>query len=118
VPPGPGLPDPADLQEMLAGMDESDTSPRFASAPAGTSMPDWYPELLASVAAHVSTGHRRAISVANTELLRTYWSIGKEILARQHEEGWGASLGVSRKLVRHVNWKGESALSVRETWAC
>jgi predicted nuclease of restriction endonuclease-like (RecB) superfamily len=75
---------------MLAGMDESDTSPRFASAPAGASMPDWYPELLASVAAHVSTGHRRAISAANTELLRAYWSIGKEILGRQHEEGWGA----------------------------
>lgn len=52
-------------------------------------MPDWYPELLASVAAHVSTGHRRAVSAANAELLMTYWSIGKEILGRQHEEGWG-----------------------------
>jgi hypothetical protein len=28
------------------------------------------------------------------------------------------NLGVSRKLVRHVRRKGESALSVRETWAC
>jgi predicted nuclease of restriction endonuclease-like (RecB) superfamily len=74
---------------MLAGMDESNTSPRFASAPAAASMPDWYPELLASVAAHVSTGHRRAVSAANAELLMTYWSIGKEILGRQHEEGWG-----------------------------
>jgi predicted nuclease of restriction endonuclease-like (RecB) superfamily len=68
------------------------TSPRFAAKPTRTSMPDWYPELLDSVASHVSTGHRRAITAANAEMLATYWSIGQEIRARQTEQGWGAKV--------------------------
>ena len=68
------------------------TSPRFAAKPTRTSMPDWYPELLDSVASHISTGHRRAITAANTEMLATYWSIGQEILTRQNQEGWGAKV--------------------------
>jgi predicted nuclease of restriction endonuclease-like (RecB) superfamily len=65
---------------------------RFASVPAATSLPGWYPTLLASVSEHVATGHRRAVSAANAELLDTYWSIGKEILDRQHEQGWGTKV--------------------------
>ena len=57
--------------------------------PAGTFLPDWYPELLDSVSVHVAQGHRRAVRAANTELLVTYWSIGREILDRQQHEGWG-----------------------------
>ena len=53
-------------------------------------MPEWYPKLLDSVSAHVSTGHRRAVSAANTELLGSYWSIGQEILSRQNQDGWGS----------------------------
>jgi hypothetical protein len=47
------------------------TSPRFAAKPTRTSMPDWYRELLDSVATHITTGHRRAVSAANAELLAT-----------------------------------------------
>ena len=53
-------------------------------------MPDWYPELLESISEHVSSGHRRAVRAANRAMLATYWSIGKEILDRQHHEGLGA----------------------------
>src|SRR6187397_1698968 len=53
-------------------------------------MPEWYPELLDSVSAHIAQGHRRAVKAANTELVHTYWSIGREILERQQREGWGA----------------------------
>ena len=66
------------------------SSPRFAAKPTRTSMPDWYPELLDSVASHITTGHRRAVTAANTEMLASYWSIGHEILTRQDQEGWGA----------------------------
>ncbi|MFB9822179.1 hypothetical protein [Arthrobacter ramosus] len=41
----------------------------FATPSARTSMPDWYPELLASVSKEVSTGRSRAISAANKALL-------------------------------------------------
>lgn len=63
--------------------------PHERNLPAVHSMPNWYPALLASVSEHVSTGHRRAVAAANTELLTTYWSIGREILERQQHEGWG-----------------------------
>lgn len=53
-------------------------------------MPGWYPDLLASVAERVKTGSLRAVGAANRELLIAYWGIGRDILDRQDEEGWGA----------------------------
>lgn len=59
---------------------------------AGLPAPEWYPDLLASVSGHITTGRRRAVAAANSELVATYWAIGREILARQDEEGWGAKV--------------------------
>lgn len=70
----------------------SDREAQFPAPPAGSTLPDWYPELLASVSTRVSTGQRRAIAAANNELLATYWAIGTDILARQGEQGWGAKI--------------------------
>lgn len=53
-------------------------------------IPDWYPEFLTAVSDRISTGRRRAVAAANSELIATYWSVGREILARQDVEGWGA----------------------------
>lgn len=64
----------------------------FPGTPARSSMPDWYPDLLASVTQHVSTGHRRAVAAANAQLLGSYWAIGKEIATRMQQEGWGAKV--------------------------
>lgn len=64
----------------------------FPGTPARSTMPGWYPDLLDSVAQHVTTGHRRAVAAANTELLRSYWAIGHEILARQDAEGYGTKV--------------------------
>jgi predicted nuclease of restriction endonuclease-like (RecB) superfamily len=65
-------------------------APRFPPTPARSTLPDWYPDLLDRVAAHVTAGHRRAVAAANTEALRSYWAIGREILDRQDSEGWGS----------------------------
>ncbi|MET9313175.1 PDDEXK nuclease domain-containing protein [Kribbella sp. NPDC003505] len=70
----------------------NDKTPRFESAPARSSLPDWYPDLLDRISTHVATGHRRAVSAANQEMLVSYWSIGQEILKRQHDEGWGSKV--------------------------
>jgi len=64
----------------------------FPETPSRFSMPPWYPELLLSVAQRVSTGRQRAIAAANQELLATYWGIGRDILDRQNEQGWGAKV--------------------------
>lgn len=53
-------------------------------------LPDWYPELLGSVESRVRTGIARARRAVSRELVDAYWSIGRDILDRQSEEGWGA----------------------------
>jgi len=55
-------------------------------------MPGWYPALLASVSGDVTTRHRRAVAAANAELQASYWSVGREILDRQDEEGYGTKV--------------------------
>ncbi len=52
-------------------------------------MPGWYPALLDSVSARVATGRQRAVSAVNNELIGTYWAIGRDIIDRQDEEGYG-----------------------------
>jgi predicted nuclease of restriction endonuclease-like (RecB) superfamily len=74
------------------GTGSRDASVHVGDVPAGTSMPEWYPDLLESVSAHITQGHRRAVRAANTELLLTYWSIGREILDRQDQEGYGTKV--------------------------
>ncbi|WP_006246057.1 PDDEXK nuclease domain-containing protein [Mycolicibacterium tusciae] len=62
----------------------------FPTALARASTPEWYPDLLDAISDCVHTGRQRAITAANQELVATYWAVGKEILARQDAEGWGA----------------------------
>ncbi|WP_426297894.1 PDDEXK nuclease domain-containing protein [Arthrobacter sp. R-11] len=64
----------------------------FEATPAVSGMPDWYPELLASVSRQIRAGRSRAISAANREMLLAYWSIGKELSARESAEGWGSKV--------------------------
>ena len=66
-----------------------DPEEAFRGTPPVAALPGWYPDLLASVAEQVRTGHRRAVAAANAELLAAYWAIGRAILDRQHEEGYG-----------------------------
>ena len=67
---------------------EGDAS--FPVPPPAGSVPDWYPALLDSVSERVSTGRGRAIAAVTRELVATYWAVGRDILVRQSEQGWGA----------------------------
>lgn len=56
---------------------------------------DWaahYATLLEDVKARVRSAQVRAASSANRELVLLYWSIGRDILARQASLGWGAKV--------------------------
>ncbi len=64
----------------------------FPATPQRASMPDWYGDLLASVRDRVATGRQRALASVNSELVLTYWHIGREILARQDREGYGTKV--------------------------
>jgi len=57
-----------------------------------THAPDDYATLLADLKARVRASQLRAARAANTEILRLYWSIGHDILARQRAQGWGAKV--------------------------
>lgn len=64
----------------------------FPATPQRASVPEWYGDLLASVRDRVATGRQRALASVNSELVLTYWHIGREILARQDREGYGTKV--------------------------
>ncbi len=51
-----------------------------------------YGDLLERLKARVGDARFRASSAVNTELVTLYWEIGREILDRQAEHGWGAKV--------------------------
>ena len=59
-----------------------------------------YPELFADLKARIRSAQVRAALSVNRELVILYWQIGKAILVRQEEEGWGAGdrMPVSRSI--------------------
>ena len=76
-------------------------------------MPSDYPKFLAEVKEIVSTARTRAIVSANVGMTLMYWRIGKVIVARQDDEGWGAKVidGLSYDLKR--SFPGVSGFSTR-----
>ncbi len=55
-------------------------------------LPSDYHAFLATIKIRVQQAQLRAVIAANTELILLYWQIGKAILERQQEEGWGAKV--------------------------
>src|SRR5437764_14770035 len=47
---------------------------------------------LAGIKRRVRTAQVKAALAANAELVRHYWEIGREILANQKRQGWGAKI--------------------------
>ncbi len=54
--------------------------------------PQTYAALLATIKERIQSAQVRAALAVNRELVLLYWGIGKEILARQREEGWGSKV--------------------------
>ena len=59
---------------------------RFTEPPAG------YADWLADLKTRIHTAQQRATLAVNRELVLLYWQIGRDILARQGEQGWGAKV--------------------------
>lgn len=55
-------------------------------------LPTGYDELLRDLKLRIRTARVRAALAVNRELVLLYWSIGRDILARQSEQGWGAKV--------------------------
>lgn len=54
--------------------------------------PRGYAEWLADLKGRIHTAQQRAALAVNRELVQLYWHIGRDILARQAEQGWGAKV--------------------------
>jgi predicted nuclease of restriction endonuclease-like (RecB) superfamily len=68
-------------------MDERTGIPAsLAAVPAG------YADWLAELKTRIHTAQQRATLAANRELVGLYWRIGRDILERQAEQGWGAKV--------------------------
>jgi len=52
--------------------------------------PAGYAELLEQLKARVRTSQVRAARAVTSELLQLYWSVGRDILDRQEQAGWGS----------------------------
>ena len=52
--------------------------------------PTGYAELSEQLKARVRTSQVQAARAANSELLALYWSVGRDILDRQEQAGWGS----------------------------
>ena len=55
-------------------------------------IPDGVDELLRELKLRIRTARVKASLAANRELVLLYWSIGRDILARQQSQGWGAKI--------------------------
>jgi predicted nuclease of restriction endonuclease-like (RecB) superfamily len=53
-------------------------------------VPVGYAELLADLKQRIQTAQLRAALSVNRELVLLYWGIGREILGRQKQDGWGS----------------------------
>ena len=53
---------------------------------------DSYERLLSGLKKRIKAANVRAAISVNAELIALYWQIGKEILAKQDEEGWGTKV--------------------------
>lgn len=54
--------------------------------------PKDYETFLLDLKQRIRTAQVRAAIAVNRELVLLYWQIGREILARQHQQGWGAKV--------------------------
>jgi predicted nuclease of restriction endonuclease-like (RecB) superfamily len=57
-----------------------------------TAPPEGYADWLAELKARIHAARQRAALAVNRELVLLYWQIGRDILARQAQQGWGAKV--------------------------
>jgi len=57
-----------------------------------TTPPEGYADWLVDLKGRIHSAQQRATLAVNQELVLLYWQIGRDILARQSEQGWGAKV--------------------------
>lgn len=64
----------------------------FPIAPNLSEMGDRYLEFIEEIKKEILKQRVSVVMNANASMIRLYWNIGKAILAKQEQEGWGAKV--------------------------
>lgn len=67
-------------------------NPKESAMPQVGGMPEGYEALLLSLKERIQQAQLRAVVAVNRELVLLYWGLGRDILSRQGEQGWGAKV--------------------------
>ena len=87
--------------------------------------PSGYANFLAQLKVRVRATQTRAVLAANTEVIALYWSIGRDIIERQREAGWGAKVvdrlaaDLKREFPQMSGWSRSNIMYMRsfaEAW--
>ena len=75
-----------------------------------------YPDLLAEVKERIRAAQYEALKAVNAELVGLYWDIGRLIVTRQADEGWGKA--VVEKLSSDIRsaFPGVGGFSTSNLW--
>ncbi len=100
-PPSTSKPQGNDIQRAV---------PDIGPVPA-VALPAGYARLLEDIKDRIRHAQVRAAVAANRELIRLYWDIGREIVQRQEQEGWGT--GVINRLAADLqaSFPGQAGFS-------
>jgi predicted nuclease of restriction endonuclease-like (RecB) superfamily len=89
VKPGPAIRPPAAAKSK--GEKVPPPAAEIARQPTSP-LPLGYAELLEGIKDRIQRAQVRAAVAASRELIRLYWEIGREIVQRQEQEGWGSKV--------------------------
>jgi predicted nuclease of restriction endonuclease-like (RecB) superfamily len=78
--------------------------------------PIGYPALLEDIKNRIRTAQIKAALSVNREMIELYWSIGRDIVARQRIEGWGQSIIERLAADLSGEFPGIGSISARNIW--
>ena len=84
--------------------------------PKMTPLPADYNQLLANVKERIRSAQYAALKAVNTELVGLYWDLGRMIVERQNQAGWGTSVVEQLSQDLRREFPGVTGFSVQNLW--
>ena len=81
-----------------------------------TPLPADYNQLLAEVKERIRSAQYAALKAVNTELVGLYWDLGRMIVERQNQAGWGTSVVEQLSQDLRREFPGVAGFSVQNLW--
>ncbi|MBI5607109.1 MAG: hypothetical protein HY879_27575, partial [Deltaproteobacteria bacterium] len=100
-----------DPERKSRGRKREDAS--FPVVPPRVGLPDNYADVLGEIKRRIQTERLRVVMAANASMVILYWDIGRLILERQEQQGWGAKIIDRLSADLHEAYPDMSGLSPR-----